>query len=230
MARRAQAGFTLLELLLALSIFAVVAAGIYGTIRAGVDAQRSGEEMTRVLQIGRVALDRIVRAVRGAYVSQGALAGEFIGEDLQQDESDTDLLIFVAATYTPKEDEAGECDLVRIEIKLDLDTQTEETGLVMSTLPAVLDEIDEAPDVVELAPEVVSLNFRYYDGEQWLDTWDSTNDVLLPKAVEIKLAVARDPEDDDSSNWRYFSTVVALPMAGAVTQDDIAEAQAAAAE
>lgn len=38
-----------------------------------------------------------------------------------------------------------------------------------------------------IAPEVVSIQFRYFDGTTWLDAWDSTAYGALPQAIEVTL-------------------------------------------
>jgi prepilin-type N-terminal cleavage/methylation domain-containing protein len=38
-----------------------------------------------------------------------------------------------------------------------------------------------------IAPEVVSLQFRYFDGAAWFDVWDSTASGALPQAIEVTL-------------------------------------------
>ncbi|MFV1968750.1 MAG: type II secretion system protein GspJ [Pirellulaceae bacterium] len=40
-----------------------------------------------------------------------------------------------------------------------------------------------------LLPEVVAMEFRYYDGEEWTDVWDSRIRRALPKAVEVALQI-----------------------------------------
>jgi hypothetical protein len=40
-----------------------------------------------------------------------------------------------------------------------------------------------------LAPEVSRLEFRYFDGSQWLTEWDSQQNGGLPLAVEITLGI-----------------------------------------
>jgi len=42
-----------------------------------------------------------------------------------------------------------------------------------------------------LAPEVTAIEFRYYDGTEWQESWDSQQQEGLPLAVEITLMVAR---------------------------------------
>ncbi len=40
-----------------------------------------------------------------------------------------------------------------------------------------------------LAPEVTGLAIRYWDGEQYIDAWDMTEQAALPVAVEIDLTI-----------------------------------------
>lgn len=54
-----------------------------------------------------------------------------------------------------------------------------------------LDEITDTDPTQEssgiIAPEVVSLAFRYYDGYSWFDTWDSVEAQRLPRAIEVTM-------------------------------------------
>jgi prepilin-type N-terminal cleavage/methylation domain-containing protein len=44
-----------------------------------------------------------------------------------------------------------------------------------------------------LAPEVEALQFRYFDGTQWLEQWDSSTMGSLPMAIEIQIKLTRRP-------------------------------------
>ncbi|MCS7305127.1 MAG: type II secretion system protein GspJ [Thermoguttaceae bacterium] len=60
--------------------------------------------------------------------------------------------------------------------------------------------------VEPLAPEVVGLEFEYFDGQQWLQEWDSQAMGGLPVAIRIALALA--PEERTSRNgglWGMLS-------------------------
>lgn len=46
-----------------------------------------------------------------------------------------------------------------------------------------------------LAPEVTEIQFRYFDGVSWVESWDSVAMNALPKAVEVTLWI--DPNADD---------------------------------
>lgn len=92
-----------------------------------------------------------------------------------------------------------------------------------------IDHADLAMDVEALAaaaqviaPEVASLQFRYFDGLQWVDTWDSTAMNALPLAIEVTIGY-REPPDKDADKLadltgavRIGQTVrhvIAVPMA-----------------
>ncbi len=101
-----------------------------------------------------------------------------------------------------------------------------------------------------LAPEIVEISFRYFDGEEWFDQWDSEEEGAFPRAVEISIVVdPRRKEDqgaakpytgfDDQYMTRHVH-VVHIPIAEKLTDAEleaiekqkqaIAEAAAAAEE
>jgi hypothetical protein len=45
-----------------------------------------------------------------------------------------------------------------------------------------------------LVDNIAGLNIRYFDGNDWLDTWDMDEEKAIPKAAEITLSVT-DPEN-----------------------------------
>lgn len=46
------------------------------------------------------------------------------------------------------------------------------------------------PALEALAPEIETLNFRYFNGSAWSATWDSRSNYCLPRAVEIRITLA----------------------------------------
>ena len=69
------AGFTLLELLLALSIVGVLLAIAFGGLRTGIMAWTRGEDRADVQQRARGLSQILVRTVGGAYPYQGVQIG-----------------------------------------------------------------------------------------------------------------------------------------------------------
>ncbi|MBN1589791.1 MAG: prepilin-type N-terminal cleavage/methylation domain-containing protein [Pirellulales bacterium] len=50
--------------------------------------------------------------------------------------------------------------------------------------------------VPPLAGEVTAVEFRYYDGNEWLESWDTATTGTLPKAIEIRLYLTPVSSDD----------------------------------
>jgi hypothetical protein len=67
-----------------------------------------------------------------------------------------------------------------------------------------------------LAPEVQSIGFRYFDGADWRDAWDSTARGHLPRALEVVLRFeplrsrAVNPREDRPAVEQR--TVIAVPL------------------
>ncbi len=81
-----------------------------------------------------------------------------------------------------------------------------------------------------LAPEVAAIQFEYFDGSEWNDTWDSTQMTGLPMAVEVTVYItpmrsqrprssayggAAGNSPPDQQQAIPYSLLVALPMAQA---------------
>lgn len=85
-----------------------------------------------------------------------------------------------------------------------------------------------------IAPEVAAIQFAYFDGTQWTDSWDSDAQGCLPKAVEVRLYLRAasslsglatgTPSGEletagitsalgDTQSYRVYRTVVYLPAA-----------------
>ncbi len=63
-ARRSQRGLTLIELMLAVAVAAIVLGGLSGVLLVGLEAQASGRQANEVLYQGRFAMDRMIAKAR----------------------------------------------------------------------------------------------------------------------------------------------------------------------
>ncbi|QDU37743.1 Pseudopilin GspJ [Maioricimonas rarisocia] len=79
-----------------------------------------------------------------------------------------------------------------------------------------------------LAPEVVYLQFRYFDGIDWWDVWDSQTEGRLPRAIEVTLGLRPIPEltssarvtpadstsnnDTEEESLRFVQQIIAIPL------------------
>jgi prepilin-type N-terminal cleavage/methylation domain-containing protein len=97
--------------------------------------------------------------------------------------------------------------------EVDLVTSDTEMGAVPPAVP------DEASAVI--APEVKTLNFRFFDGTQWQDSWDGSQlgidgvtPIGPPMAVEITLGIVAAGKPADEAHTKTYRRVVAI-LAGA---------------
>jgi hypothetical protein len=96
-------------------------------------------------------------------------------------------------TITTDEGVVDQSGLVRRELDRAVTAYADEQG-----------SLDEAALETEpIAPEVVGIEFLYYNGTDWLEEWDSDTNGGLPLAVQVSLALAPfDRENDDElATW-----------------------------
>lgn len=76
-----------------------------------------------------------------------------------------------------------------------------------------------------VAAEVVQIQFRFFDGQQWVTQWDSAENDAFPTAVEINIVLDSNPladrvgdledaADQASGRFERYRSVVNLPLAG----------------
>ena len=221
MSRRA--GFTLVELLLGLTLFSVIGLAAYGSLRSGLDAQRRVTQRALEDQLVRGLLNLIAADLEAAFISGGALDSGFIGTNADEDELPRDSLTFVTARGRPDGSLLGEMDLLGVMYKIDVDDETPASGLVRHRrriLTAAATDTDQVDaDADELAPEVEGLDFEYFDGSEWQQVWDSSASASLPRAVRVTIQF-RPPGSDGQAldvsfdNLRAVSRTVRIPVTG----------------
>jgi len=200
-------GFTLLELLVATAIFAVVIAAAYSLFDASRRLASRAEFSAQMYQSARAALQTIEADLRGAVMLGTAFDTGFIGATSGTEKEPLDKLeLITVSRYTAASHDVNETDVVRgadlskVYYWIEADLTKKAHGLVRErplelTPPSGPAHRDE--DVVEIAQDVVFINFRYYDGSDWLDQWDSTQTHKLPKAVEVTVFVRGEWRDEE---------------------------------
>jgi len=114
--------------------------------------------------------------------------------------------------------------LMRVEVT-NLDTQELQDLLseIQSTSPS--DEMQEMLRTSILVDNVGGFNVRYFDGTDWVDTWDMEEENGLPKAVELTLTVT-DPNNKEKALTQ--AVVVYLPFSASQTQQTTGSNQGSA--
>ena len=172
-------GFTLLELLLALGIVAVMLVIVAGGLRVGLTAWQRGEERTATLDRARGLVVLLERALAGAFPYRVAPESEQELRVLLDGRPDR--LTFV--TLSPPLPSGPTTAFSAVRLAADGGA----FSLRQQVLPnrIVLDRLD--PILVD--PQTSAVRFRYLgqEPEAWQDVWDMTKEETLPRAVEITL-------------------------------------------
>lgn len=185
-------GFTLLEVLIAMALMAVIAMSLYSSMYVAMKSKRSIEAAVGPYRYLNPTFDFLQKDLACAMAPGDVLAGEFQGVDGSiAGAGGGDMLLFFTSNYVPGEDEIA-CDIAQTEYFLESRDGWKELVLVRRQTTNLL-----SPKTVEGKSEVIcrgvtSFNLQYYDGYEWLDTWDSTTqDNMLPAAVSISLTLKK---------------------------------------
>jgi general secretion pathway protein J len=183
MSTRSDRGFTLLELLLALSIVAAMLAIVFGGLRVGVRAWQRGEEATQALQHARSISVLLGQSLGGTYPYLGSAPAGAQPDLLFQGEADR--LSFV--TVTPPFGLGA--PLAFTAVTLSVDEEGEHPGFAIREKALPNDEPFELGTPIVVDPTIAGIKFRYLrDAEgSWEETWDGSAERMLPRAVEVTL-------------------------------------------
>ena len=191
--RHRECGFTLLEVLLAVSIFAIVSGVTYFTFSAATTAWRRGVDMTDKIHHADFAVDQIVMALRSMYypaTGGDAVYGFWHGDEGSGPDS-ADMMSWVKlGSSLVKRSEAG--GQHRVKITMEPDDDGKDAIMVRSW--GLLQEVEDF-DPDDIPPKrygmrIVGMDCRFEDPEaefedeiEWIDEWELSN--TIPRAVEI---------------------------------------------
>ena len=270
-------GFTLLELLVSVSILVIIGGASYTAFNVALDVYQRSESRIVMTQKCRIALEHLATDLSNLQAVQGDESLLIVSQDNPLEEGvDRDLISFVtlintdpdpflaelnAANQTALVAEAGNpdalvSDVQRIAYYIGADTIQQiadeqademETGGQMLTPDSEVDgglalfrlsttaldvetviqpllesetlptEDDEGNpiyiNIVPIIDQVISFDVRYYDGEEWYESWEDTE--MIPKSVVVWVTVAGEngqQQQNTGSNSITQSTMVYLPM------------------
>jgi len=190
---RPSRGFTLLELLVAMSLMVVVAACLYSALYTGFKARRSARAAVEPTSQAINAIELLKQDLVGVLPLGGGLAESFLGTSARNSEGqDSDYVEFYTThVYADEEELVGGLGKIELTLEEDDDEDRENYRLVRRITRNLLSPQEVDPEDQVLCRNVISLNFRYHDGEGWFDEWDSSADAnSLPLAMEVDIEVA----------------------------------------
>jgi general secretion pathway protein J len=181
--QRSEQGFTLVEVLVAISILAILLTSVYGIFssvsltRERLDADSAEYHRARVL------FDRLGRELRGAYFQPRDLDLIFAGRSAAENAFELELTTTAVSPLS----QTGS-GIAKVHYLLVEDQEADSGGLVlMRSERPVHEQIDEGTaGMMRLVPGIESLTLRFYANGQWQTAWDGRTSGL-PALVEIAL-------------------------------------------
>ena len=182
MTRQPVNGFTLVETLVALMVFGLLAAAGVAILGNSVDAQRHVETVTgsvQDMQRLRAALraDLAQAASRPSRDENGASRPAFESGD------DNGILFSLVRRGWENPDGAPRPGLQYVTYRL-------HAGQLERLSRPLVDGAAFGPPAI-LLKEVSAVTLAYHDGDGWREAWTPENPALLPRAVRLDLTTAR---------------------------------------
>ena len=210
-ARRAH-GFSLMEVLIASALLAIVGGLLYTSLSSSIDAKEIVEGTSSRYHLARQALSRMVDEISMAYLSAHRNAAELTVKTGLK--GDRESLSFTAFGYQPRVEDAKQSEQREIAYKIGRDERSDSESILRREQPSPDDDLEEGGRWQTLLPHVTELEFAYWDDqtEDWKDEWDTEESATLnrlPSRVRITLTAKMD-EDDGSEQKLMTQTRIWL--------------------
>nr|WP_321465008.1 prepilin-type N-terminal cleavage/methylation domain-containing protein [uncultured Desulfobulbus sp.] len=218
-------GFTLLEVLLAMTVLGVVVAMLSLSLSGSMRIFEGAEQEEEMYSMAQVAMQRLSEDIATAFASNDH---PFIGENVLEDGHRADKLQFCSLAHLVFNPEKQKPGLALIGYRLEKDPG-EGGGFRLLRADELLrpgqvtDQKEESAPAFVLADNLRSLQLTYFDSKgQEFDSWsddvedrggesekDTKPKATLPAAVHCILEFWT---DQDQENTQIFSTRIFLPV------------------
>ena len=212
--RSSRVGFTILELMIAIGIFALVLTAIYSIWIAILKGSRAGQKAAAEVQRARVALRALEDAFNGTEFFMANVRYYYFFANTEGDMATVSLVARLPDGFLGSEQYQQLQQKVR---RVSFETRPGKDGthdLMMTQAPILLPEKPEnssyEPYTITLAKDVTHFQLAFFDPQknEWLDSWIKTNQ--LPKIVQIALGLGKSGNNSSKPAELVYS-LVALP-------------------
>ncbi len=216
--------FTLLEVLVALALIAILSVSLYASLSIAFRARRSAAAATSQVRRADLAMELIAADIRSAVIPKGTgtaavtgtapltLAGPFEGDDSTDNRGrESDTVTFCCTTPSPEPKELiGDIRQVQFVCEPSADGRSQVlTRLVTTNL---LSPTAVQPQREVLCRGVNSFSLLYFDGTAWWNTWDSTTvSNALPYVVQVTLELV-DEQQKSRDAVGYRTLCLLMPL------------------
>jgi prepilin-type N-terminal cleavage/methylation domain-containing protein len=215
--KNSRRAFTLLELLAAVALVALVGLSLFATLRIATRARDSAEAQLEPQRTADLAFEMLRQDLENAQPPSGVLAGAFTGGDFLDGRGrDGDTVLFFTTSKGPMH-ESGDGEVRRVEY-LVLSPAEGEHLLVRRVIHNLLSPYEPPADDEIILRGLGGFDLQYWDGAlaSWVPTWDaSQQNNSVPMAIQVSIDLDREQlvEGQLQVVTRRFVRVVQLPCA-----------------
>lgn len=216
--------FTLIEMLLSLTITAMLVVSVVSATSALTDARRHVDGRIERLTEARHAVSTIVAELRNVRRDGDRRRPVIIGE-AGADDANNDTINLLVIGDRRSRDEGAESDQYEVGFSLVKLSDRRFPALMRRRDHALDEHIDQGGILTVVAEGIVVLDFEYYTGTDWEPEWPRER-AGTPQAVRVTVAAVDTNPDAvgsiDTPETVTFSTVVpihAMPWTGNAETD-----------
>ena len=199
------AGFTLVEVLVALGILGVIVAIVGTSLSGALSVQEAANRRAEMTHAGRTAIDRMSQELLSAFAlpAQGGRpqAAGFLLEHRELEGASRDRLSFLTYGRPRVGGRGPSSDMALVEYELVVSDDRRDWRLVRRQADRLdVEALAQAPgDVV--AERVVGFEVKVYDPgkKEWVNEW--TDKARIPQAVWLTVRLVPQPSPDAERPW-----------------------------
>ena len=185
MTRASRRGFTLIEVVIALTIVATLLVVMFAGLRVGMAAWQRGDERAETLQRTRSITQILTRSLAATHPYKVPATGREPARLLFEGEPDRLGFVTTAAPFPAAES-----------IAYTAVTLSQEPGVGLAIRQKALpneNPFERLPPVA-VDGSTAAIAFRYLRDDSlrtWIDRWDTANEKTLPVAIEVTLTLVQ---------------------------------------
>lgn len=175
-------GFTLIEVLVAVTISSLVLTGVYGIFTRVSTAEREIRARAECYHHARSIFNRLGKEIGAAILLADVPESEFKTAEYGE--------LTFTSTSVPGADGSISLQQVHYRVQAREQAADENETLKLQRYSTALFSPQDEPQWRRLSSKVVELQWRFHDGTEWNDSWDSHLRKALPQTVELRLILS----------------------------------------
>jgi prepilin-type N-terminal cleavage/methylation domain-containing protein len=209
--RTRKSGFTLVEVMTAVAILALIAAITFSVVFGTVKRSRFIDRKLDLENEAASVLKLIAEDIRSAYVQEGVVP-YFEGTDVYSRDNPIDEVKLLTTAVLPVSPELLTGSAGEVEYQVEEDDEGNFILLRREQTPAEA-PFDDGGTRYKVTDRIKSLDLAFSDGEDWFDEWDSQSETSfagqkLPSKVRIELTL--EEEGTEVTNRTIVAPVMAV--------------------